>query len=88
MLKSTDFPIGAVFEDNVPTFCGGGNSDTVHAECFKYNYTTNLWGNGTLGSIPSGNKNHLATRRGMTVESFHLAPTLTNVFFLGSSYLL
>ena len=72
-----DFPhrahalVGAVFEDNLPTFCGGSTdwtSNTVHQECYKYNYTTNLWGDGTSGSVPSGSKHFAASHTGMHVK--------------------
>ena len=63
-------PRGALFDDNVPTFCSGINSNdghSVHNECYKYNYTSNLWGNGTRGSIPSGYKNYFAAAGGLAV---------------------
>ena len=61
-------PAGAVFEDNLPTFCGGARSygsGTVYKECYKYNYTTNLWGDGNTGSVPSGLKHYAAGCAGM-----------------------
>ena len=73
-----DFPhrahalVGAVFEDNLPTFCGGStywDSNTVHQECYKYNYTTNLWGDGTSGSVQSGSKHFAASHTGLYVRN-------------------
>ena len=61
----TYYPIGAVFEDGLPTICGGENDDSVYKECYKYNYTTNIWGNGNTGSVPSGLKHHAASHTGL-----------------------
>ena len=59
-------PVGAVFGDNLPTFCGGAKSyasSMVYKECYKYNYTTNLWGDGNIGSVPSGFKHYIHSKR-------------------------
>ena len=61
-------PIGAVFEDGLPTFCGGENDGSVYKECYKYNYTTNLWGDGNTGSVPSGSKHYTAMYTGIIVD--------------------
>ena len=80
-------PRGALFDDNVPTFCSGINSNdghSVHNECYKYNYTSNLWGNGTRGSIPSGYKNYFAGAEGLAaviVPIFNFTKMLCNFRF-------
>ena len=80
-----NYPIGAVFGDNLPTFCGGGDG-TIYRACYKYNYTTNLWGNSTQGSIPSGYKNFATYHEGSISLVILREKHYQNILFTGFSY--
>ena len=55
-------PLMAIFEDGLPTICGGRDENsspvTYHRECYKFNVTENGWG------LPLGSKNFQGVHTG------------------------